>query len=283
MGHHYVPQKYLRGFANTENPNTIWMYDKKLQQFKNPGIKSVAQKSGFYSNDVEQQLNELVEKPANKVLDKLRNQEKITEIDRIYLGIYIATMLMRVPKRRVEAYSLYPSVFEKVITNVRGQIQEWGKTTQNKELFERRLLEVEEAEKKFINEVPDSVVEQIRQPWANEEMISAICSMTWRLVRSTTSDFFITSDNPAYFFKAYGIGTSKSEMTFPISTDLALFASWQGRQNTIIYLKARPYLIKEANKRLMFGAERFVFSHRKEDWIAKISNNSNPYLSRIQW
>lgn len=283
MGHHYVPQKYLRGFAEKENPDAIWMYDKKLRQFTNPGIKSVAQESEFYNDDVEKQLSELVEKPANKVLDKLRNHEKITETDRIHLGVYIATMLKRVPKRRTEAYSMLPSVFEKTITEVRAQIQEWGQTTQNKELFERRLLEIEAAEKRLQNEVPDFIIEQIRQPWASEKMISVICTMTWRIAYSPESDFFITSDNPAYFFKAYGIATPKSELTFPISTDLALFASWQGEQNAIIYIQAKPKLVREANKRLMSGAERFVFSHQQEDWIAKISDKPNPYLSRIQW
>jgi hypothetical protein len=283
MGHHYVPQKYLRGFAETENPDAIWMYDKKLRQFTNPGIKSVAQEAGFYNNDVEQQLNEWVEKPANKVLDKLRNQERITDTDRLHLSVYIATMLKRVPKRRAEAFSMIPGVFEKTITKVRTQIQEWGQTTQNKELFERRLLEVEAAEKKLRNEVPDFLIEQIRQPWASEEMISAIYTMPWRIAYSPASDFFITSDNPAYFFKAYGIATPKSELTFPISTDLALFASWQGEQNTTIYVQARPKLVREANKRLISGAERFVFSHRQDDWIEKISDTPNPYLSRIQW
>jgi hypothetical protein len=283
MGHHYVPQKYLRGFAETGNADAIWMYDKRLRQFTNPGIKSVAQEPGFYTDDAEQQLNELVEKPANKVLDKLRNQERITETDRIHLGVYIATMMKRVPKRRTEAYSMIPSVFEKTITKVRTQIQEWAQTTQNKEVAERKLHELEAAEKKLQNEAPDFLSEQIRKPWASEEWISAICTMTWRIARSPASDFFITSDNPAYFFKAYGIATPKSELTFPISTDLALFASWQGEQNTTIYVQARPALVREANKRLMSGAERFVFSHRKEDWIAKISDKSNPYLSRIRW
>jgi len=283
MGHHYVPQKYLRGFAETGNPDAIWMYDKRLRQFSNPGIKSVAQEPEFYTNDAEQQLNELVEKPANKVLDKLRNQERITDTDRIHLSVYIATMMKRVPKRRTEAYAMIPSVFEKAFSKVRTQIQEWGQTTQNKEVFERKLLELEAAEKKLQNEAPEFLSEQIREPWANEEWISAIYTMAWRIARSPASDFFITSDNPAYFFKDYGIATPKSELTFPISTDLALFANWQGEQNTTIYVQARPALVREANKRLMSGAERFVFSHRKVDWIAKISDKPNPYLPRIRW
>jgi hypothetical protein len=201
MGFHYVPQKYLKGFAETGNPDAIWMYDKKFRQFTNPRIKSIAQESGFYNNDVEQQLNELVEKPANKVLDKLRNQEKITNTDRTHLGIYIAVMLKRVPKRRTEAFSMLPSVFEKTITKFRMQIQEWGQSTQNKELFERRLLELESIKKSLQNKIPDSIVEQIRQPWASEEMIKLICAMSWRIAHSPVSDSFITSDNPAFFLK----------------------------------------------------------------------------------
>ena len=279
MGHHYVPQKYLRGFAEAGNAGAIWMYDKKLRKFTNPSIKSVAQESRFYSADVEQQLNELVEKPANKVLDKLRNQEKIGDTDRVHLGVYIATMLKRVPKRRAKAFSMLPDILEKTIKEVRAEIQEWGNITQNKELFERRLLEIEMAEKSLQSKTPKSIIEQIRQPWASEQMIGLVCAMPWRIARSTRLDFFLTSDNPVYFFEAYGIGTPKSELTFPISTDLALFAGWQGEQNSTTYIQSRPALVREANKRLISGAERFVFSHRLENWVAKISDNPKPYLS----
>lgn len=282
MGHHYVPQKYLRGFAELENDDAIWMYDKKLRKFTNPGIKSVAQEAGFYSEEVEQQLNELIEKPANRVLDKLRNKENIDEIERIHLSTYIATMIKRVPKRRAQALSMAPGVIEKTIHEVREQVQKWASTTENKALAERRLKEIKEIEEKLRNKVPDFIIDQIRLPWATQEMIDLISTMSWYVV-SSKEDYFITSDNPAYFFEAYGIGTPKSELTFPISRDLALFTSWQGAQNSLNYLEARPKLVREANKRLASGAERFVFSHRREDWIAKLCDNPKPYLSRILW
>ena len=277
MGHHYVPRKYLKGFAELGNTDAIWMYDKKLRKFTNPGINSVAQEAGFYSDDVEQQLNDLVEKPANQVLDKLRNQERINDTERIHLGVYIATMLKRVPKHRTKAFSLLPDVLEKTINEVRAEIKEWERITKNKDLFESRLLEIEKAEHTLREKTPESIVKQIRQPWASEQIIGLVCAMSWRIAHSARSDFFLTSDNPAYFFEAYGIGKPK----------LALFASWQGKQNSISYVQAKPALVRElvreANKRLISGAERFVFSHRQEDWIAKISDNPNPYLRRIQW
>ena len=282
MGHHYVPQKYLRGFAEFENDDAIWMYDKKLRKFTNPAIKSVAQEAGFYSQEVEQQLNELIEKPANRVLDKLRSKKNIDEMERIHLSTYIATMIKRVPKRRTQALSIAPGVIEKTIHEVREQVQQWASITENKVLAERRLNEIKEIEEKLRNKIPEFIIDQIRLPWATQEMIDLIGVMSWYVV-SSKKDYFITSDNPAYFFEAYGIGTPKSELTFPISRDIALFTSWQGAPNSLTYLEARPKLVREANKRLVSGAERFVFSHQQADWIAKISDNPKPYLSRILW
>lgn len=282
MGHHYVPQKYLRGFAEIGNDEAIWMYDKKLHKFSNPRIKSVAQEAGFYSEEVEQQLNDIIERPANRVLDKLRNKQNIDEINRIHLSTYIATMMKRVPKRRTMALSLAPGVIDKTINEVRSQVEQWASNTENKSLAERRLNEIKQIEESLRNKIPEFMIDQIRLPWATQEMIDLIGAMSWYVV-SSKEDFFVTSDNPAYFFEGYGIATQKSEVTFPISRDLALFTSWQGKQNSTVYLEAKPRLVREAQRRLVSGAERFVFSHRKEDWIAKISDNPKPYLSRILW
>jgi hypothetical protein len=107
--------------------------------------------------------------------------------------------------------------------------------------------------------------------------------MPWHVVHSSGPDYFLTSDNPAFFFEAYGIGKPESELTFPIATDLALFASWQGPQNSTYNHEAKQRLVREANTRIASAAERFVFYYRQEEWVAKVSNNKQPYLSRILW
>ena len=33
MGHHYLPQHYLRCFSTPDNPDYIWMYDKSSKEF----------------------------------------------------------------------------------------------------------------------------------------------------------------------------------------------------------------------------------------------------------
>ena len=283
MGHHYVPQKYLRGFAEPANPDAIWMYDKKLRKFKNPVIKRVAQESEFFDNEVERQLNELVEIPANRVMNKLINQEIFNDTERAQLAIYIATTMKRVPRRRTKALAMLPGVIDNVVSELRTKIQEWAITTVNKNLVQRRLIELEEAEESLRTKTPDYIIEQIRLPWANEEMINLIYTMPWRILKSTGPDYFVTSDNPAYFFEGFGLKNLESEITFPITTDIALFASWQGEKNSVGYYFAKKVHIREANRRLISGAERFVFYHQQADWIAKLSDKPKLFISRIRW
>jgi hypothetical protein len=75
MGHHFVPQRYLRGFQTNENKDLIWMYDKNAKTAKRLPIDRVAQVPGFYSDDVESALN--VEAEIQATTSSIRSgQEK---------------------------------------------------------------------------------------------------------------------------------------------------------------------------------------------------------------
>ena len=50
MGHHYVPRFYLRGFAHDER---IWAYDKESGRHFPTQVKSIANETGMYSDDLE--------------------------------------------------------------------------------------------------------------------------------------------------------------------------------------------------------------------------------------
>jgi len=65
MGHHFVPQAYLRAFQSPDEPGMIWTYPRNAKP-RLAGIKSVAQSSGFYDSDVESDLNTYIEAPANR-------------------------------------------------------------------------------------------------------------------------------------------------------------------------------------------------------------------------
>jgi hypothetical protein len=284
MGHHYVPQEYLRGFSDPNDPCTIWMYDKQSGRFAHPSIKKVVQEAGYYTEEIERQLSEIVEKPANKVLDRLRRGERIGDNERSHLALYIGTMLMRVPRRRRKAFEMLPAILEDTISKVTAQVTRWSETTTaDPGLVSRRFAEIKRAREKFIKDPPLEIVEQIRAPWPSSEVLSLVSATTWRVISPSSAVCFLTSDNPAHFFEAYGLGSPESELTFPLVSDLALVASWQGPPGETIFVRARPTIAKEINRRVASGAERFVFYHARQDWIAKISNKQHPYLSRIQW
>src|SRR5262245_26885587 len=106
MGHHTVPQRYLRGFEDAHKPGWIWMDDNAKGERTLLPIKQVAQVPGFYTDEVEKALNEDVEKPGNDVIDKIRRGEALDEMDRRYLTYYVGTMLRRVPLARAKANKL---------------------------------------------------------------------------------------------------------------------------------------------------------------------------------
>lgn len=284
MGHHYVPQKYLEGFADPEIHGMIWMYDKKLCLFKHVSIKTSAEEAKYYSELNESQLSEKIEGPANQVLQKLRSGYGIDKKDRTCLVHYIGTMLMRGPRRRRKAYQMLPKIRENVFENFCSRLNQWAKTTKaDHEFISRKFNEFEQVKKKFRTKPPAEIEEQIRAPWPYKKMLDKLSAMTWRIVYADRDEFFITSDNPAYFFEDNGLGKPESEITFALASDLMLFASCQGAPEETIFTKATSAIKKEANRRIASGAERFVFCKAQEDWVANIANKKNPKLNRIRW
>ena len=286
MGHHSVPQKYLRGFTGPSCPNGLWQFDKKtLSYSKQPvSIAKIAQQRSFYDADTERLLNERVECPGNRVLDKLRSGNlSLNDEDRIHLSVYIATMLKRVAYHRAKAAAMAPGALREVTYELREQIRAYAHAGKiSTEIARKPLAETDAAEAKFSSEMPDNVRRQIRSPWPAEAMIKLVYGMHWRLVCADGEDYFLTTDNPAFFFECYGLGTENSEFTFPVSCSLAIFGSWTpvAKGNGI---SRQTRFVKEANRRLISAALRFIYSRDKVDWIPEVAAKDPPYLSRIRW
>lgn len=108
MGHHTVPQQYLRNFEDPKRPGFLWLHEKQGDSSRHAAIKNVVQSRGFYSQDMEKQLATDVELPANKVISKLIGGQRITLNERSDLAVYVGTMLRRVPYHRRLGVGLGP-------------------------------------------------------------------------------------------------------------------------------------------------------------------------------
>jgi len=286
MGKHYVPQEYLKGFAAPSTPLALWQFDKKSGDFtKEPAaIKKIAQRRTFYDDDTESLLNSQVEIPGNRVLRQLRDGTfELSYSDRVALSIYIATMMKRVPHSRKRGEEIASTVLKNVTNELRDQIR----TAQANGLIDDataalNLSETDSVESKFELKPPSNVVEQIESPWPAEFVINLIYRMTWRFVHATGSNYFVTTDNPAFFFQCWGLGSDESEFVFPVSNKLAIFGSWTPHKANYKSIIKKQF-VKEANRRIISDATRFVYCHRNENWIGTVAAKQNPFLSRIQW
>jgi hypothetical protein len=154
----------------------------------------------------------------------------------------------------------------------------------NPEVQSRRLAEAEAAEIKFSKQPPTEALKWINSPWPSEEMIGLIYLMTWRLLNTNGPFYFLTSDNPVFFFNCYGLKGAEAELVFPVSSDLALHGCWQPlRLNDKQLLKAPNKFVKEFNRRIANTGTRFVFYRQKAEWIRTLAQKIEPYLNKILW
>jgi hypothetical protein len=284
MGHHFIPQRYLRNFEDAGRPGFIWLHDKQLRIARAAQIEHVAQTRHFYSEETEKILARHVEAPGNAVIKKLTEGSEISPVERVQLAYYIGVMLKRVPTRRRQSLEMIPGVLTDVVADVRQQLMSLASDLQaDPELLARRLQEVDAAKKKFELQPPSEVLEQIREPWPTQGIIQALFDMTWRVLVSSGPQWFVSTDNPAFFFRAFGLANKQSELSFPLSTTHALHGSWYGAKGGLLFLRADQEIVKEINRRLASDAERLAFHHERAPWLLNILNKKNPYLSAIRW
>jgi hypothetical protein len=281
MGKHYIPQEYLKAFKTEGRRPSIWMYDKQTREWSNAAIKRVAQQRGYFTPDVERALAR-IEGPGHRAMSLLRANLIITARQRDDLALYIAVLVMRVPRKRRRATELVPGILESVVTNIRSELNE-ARGAVGDERIEDLLTQLSDIEARYQIEPPAHVKELIENPWPSEQVLGAIDSMTWRLLKARPPLFFVTTDNPAYYFDSLGVGSQDSEMTFPISPGLALIGSFQSASSQTVEVHAVPSIVEEVNRRVISGAERFVFAYRKEDWIAALAADAMIPLNRIRW
>jgi hypothetical protein len=296
MGQHTVPQRHLSNFQDPGRPGYVWLHDELGGEPRAAAIKSVLQKRGFYSPEMERFLASSVELPANQVIDKLTRVrvegrrvvgvEAISPDERLELAVYARAMIRRVPSHRRWAETLVPGALAETTAGLRDYLQAAaaeGRITP--EFLAGRLAKIDRVEEKFSRESPPEVVERVNDPLPSPLITKTIFTMTWRVLISTGPQLFITTDNPAFYFRAegYGLGNEWSEISLPISSTHALHGCWQGPAAGLLYVAVPQKFVREINRRLASQADRLAVYHKPAPWLLQILPKKDPYLSVIRW
>ena len=281
MGQHYLPQYYLRGFS-PDFGQLIWVYDKKKVSKICTQIKSVGNETKLYSDDLETHLANEIEAPANVVLDKIRSYELLTQIEKETLSRYLFILWKRVPEARKRFYSHVPSVLPEVERDVHSKIDQLvSEKPELADLGEKRKMEVSTVLEGFINTPPKDIWHRAIAADANPGAVTkALSEMMWLFMCGEGRGSFLTCDNPVFFFSDIGIGNADSELTFPISSDIALFAT-RRKDLEEGYFSASKAIVNEVNRRTAFNSSRFVYSHQDKEWIIKFVTKGSWKLNRL--
>jgi len=281
MKSHYVPSSYLRRF--TDERGRLWVFDKATGKAFWSSPRNIAKEEGFYRRQDERDLAGLVESPVGPVLRKVSNREAIDLRERLLLAVFMAVQLTRVPRFRDDAWRHLPEVmsatFAKWIHRIRRSGESSGETAEAAE----QVRELERVWEEYAASPPQDVVDFVRSPWPTRRRIAMFWNMPWCFACTTGANYYVSTDNPVFLFESYGLGSPKSEISFPISKSVALMGSKRLRAVDCSYVDVPDSIVREVNARLVSTATRFVFYYRSVSWISKIAAKPDRGLSHIDW
>jgi hypothetical protein len=280
MGKHSVPQYYLKGFCDPLIHSNIWVYEKGNNKVFRTNIINVAVENNRWPDDVEKTITDY-ENMANPVLDKIRSASPLTPNDKEVFSGYLVVMFHRVDEGLKRRQKLLPKLINEVFDPLDKRISELitehpEKTTK---LAESKKV-LQEQRRKYEKGMPKELWYYGITPDTPSKIRSVLKDMTWTFLVSNNSNPFLTSDNPVFFFKEKGIGNPDSEITFPISSNIALLATWKYNFSGG-YFHSKESITKEINRRTASIATRFVYSSVKDLRLVSLVNKQNWKLNRI--
>ena len=275
MGQHYVPQYYLNGF--TDLSSTIYQYEKGSSIILPTSTKSVANENHRWSEKTELYLANQIEAPANQVIDKIRYHTPITQSEKEILAAYMVVLWRRVPRGLDRTKTYVPKFFDDLDSHILKLMEA---NPSKIDILQDRQQEIKGLRLKFEDEFPRELWSEYLKPNVTPQTLATIPKMTWNFLTSKTTQPFLTNDNPVFFFENLGIGRPESEITFPISSTITLWATWRKdlKEN---FIRANESAVKEINRRTASNTTKYVFCSFSAPWVVNLINKKNFRLNRI--
>lgn len=285
MRNHYIPQFYLNGFSNSEG--NVWVYNREDGSSFCAGTKRIANQKNFYSDETEAYLANKIENPANNVIKRIREFKPISKEDKLTLSKYMIVMWKRVPEGKARLEKKSPRIINQVIDNVEHNLEMLVEQNPQKNHLISKQGQLKEFrqlvnnDNNFLEELTNDTWLKNMPPEKTPRSVKVLAEMNWQFLTSDKSPAFFTSDNPVFFFEDIGISNrEKSEVTFPISSNVVLCASWRMNLGEV-YIPAKQGQIHQINRRTANIATRFVFHSEKHDWIAKLTAKKKHKIRRL--
>lgn len=256
---HYVPQCYLREFADSSTPSNkepfIWIFNKKGNNKRRDKIKNVLTSNDLYTlkiqgkknYSIEETLANLEGKYAEIFRTKIKNRLPLNEEEHIILCAFVSVMLQRTLRHKDSLDRFYNELIEHA-----------------EAIEQANNLEPKESErlKKFKRDTHKLGVVQLLP-----DITELLIKMSVAFLCAEGGARFLTSDDPCNLFnpdlqwqKFYGPGLAQSnvQVTLPLSPDIMLCMSWSNLRGYIQWEKSR---VEEANRMVVNHCYQYFVSH----------------------
>jgi len=292
--HHYVPQRYLRGFTIEGEKSLIWEYDKNTGEIslQPRSIRDICAEHHYYtqkredgSNDHESMEDAFheIENKAPRVIKNIKfpgtgKKVILTGEERVILGFFASIQLFRVPNFREAIEEMHRKLVEIKLGHIVAKDKVDGTLPKEiEELYERGGINIDI--ERFVSLEP--MINMAREGSAR------LLEKVWHFAAPANGMTFITSDNPVYFQapeeyrKEVGhyLGPMHpfSEVTLPLRKDILLIFSPSVKRTPSQYnlinctsVQLDKEDTRNINKRTALAAAQYVYSSEKSEALARM-------------
>jgi len=322
QSNHYVPQSYLRRWANRDSmlwASRLLVPDARMPLWKQATTRGLAKHQNLYtriiagktSDEIERWLNEEFETPAQASIDKVVSNSRLISEDWQKIIRFVAAQDVRTPARLIESIKRWDSTLQTLIDEVlEDAVKEF---TQAKRLgvvvnttshphssyFPIKVSKELNPDEQCGTLKVETVAGRGLWLFSLRHLLTAtlrvLLTHKWTILLCPKDLSFITSDDPvvklnyhapeSYDFKG-GWGSKGTEIFMPLSPRHLLYARVGHNpppRNTVL-----SYEMAQQFQRLIAEhAHRFVFSDRPDEHLPEIRRrhvNLEAYLSeRKMW
>jgi hypothetical protein len=300
--HHYLPQFYLRNFANSKDRRNAWVYAKAGNIVhsatpRNLGIEkdyhTVTLADGTKDRHTIEETVAALENVAAPVVQKILRRASLTSEDNEIFAVFAAQMFLRVPARRDNAGRMMSEMLKHSAQQLAG----------NKESFHTDYRRFQEE----TGDQSDLDPEELRQYILGDDYVLTVNSsaalglsfgamevvstcflrMQWAFLHRNGRFRLITCDNPVFCCDPtilpntwHGVGLMNPgvEVSFPLSPDVVAFASYHPKRRRVQHIG--PEVVRRFNQQTIDSAYRYIFacerSEKLETFISRNNDGSIP-------
>lgn len=283
--HHYLPQMYLRGFA--DEADLVWVFDRQKNSYLHQHVVVTAVKKDFYTivgsdgqktDAVETMMANMVEGPMKRIIERLDKRNLTWEgEDRAILALFVALLRTR------------NLAFDKDQNEITEQFLRWWAKARHSSLeaVEESFREYEEKTGENMADVSaHEIFEMIRDdqyelhnPRQNNiklmmslslEVAKTLFRLNWEIFAAPKGMSFVTCDNPFTvvpppFFDdtlgGYGILTPGASTVVPLSrrTAICFYGEGDRTRGAVVYKD----FLRHTNLVVAANSERFVIAREE--------------------